>query len=281
MILIITVFMYFSSLLKVFLNLMVTQNPSIVTHELEVRYGKTVAVTDVSLQIDSGSLLAVIGPNGAGKSALLKALAGVVDVHSGKVEIAGPSPSFVMQSTDVDPSLPITVYDVVSLSRYSNRGILKRFRAEDRKVIQNAIDRLNLDDLVNEQFHELSGGQRQRVLVAQGLAQESKVLLLDEPVNGLDIVSRDIILEMISEEKNNGRTVVVTTHNLSDARRADQVLLLNSFPISFGTPTEVLTESNLQKAFSENELRVGAKVFLDDPHHTHVSESKDEGIRTF
>ena len=281
MILIIAVFMYFSSLLKVFLNLMVTQNPSIVTHELEVRYGKTVAVTDVSLQIDSGSLLAVIGPNGAGKSAFLKALAGVVDVHSGKVEIAGPSPSFVMQSTDVDPSLPITVYDVVSLSRYSNRGILKRFRTEDRKVIQNAINRLNLNDLVDEQFHELSGGQRQRVLVAQGLAQESKVLLLDEPVNGLDIVSRDIILEMISEEKNNGRTVVVTTHNLSDARRADQVLLLNSFPISFGTPTEVLTESNLQKAFGENELRVGAKVFLDDPHHTHVSESKDEGIRTF
>lgn len=281
MILIIAVLMYFSSLLKVFLNLMVTQNPSIVTHELEVRYGKTVAVTDVSLQIDSGSLLAVIGPNGAGKSAFLKALAGVVDVHSGKVEIAGPSPSFVMQSTDVDPSLPITVYDVVSLSRYSNRGILKRFRTEDRKVIQNAINRLNLNDLVNEQFHELSGGQRQRVLVAQGLAQESKVLLLDEPVNGLDIVSRDIILEMISEEKNNGRTVVVTTHNLSDARRADQVLLLNSFPISFGTPTEVLTESNLQKAFGENELRVGAKVFLDDPHHTHVSESKDEGLRTF
>ena len=281
MILIIAVLMYFSSLLKVFLNLMVTQNPSIVTHELEVRYGKTVAVTDVSLQIDSGSLLAVIGPNGAGKSAFLKALAGVVDIHSGKVEIAGPSPSFVMQSTDVDPSLPITVYDVVSLSRYSNRGILKRFRTEDRKVIQNAINRLNLNDLVNEQFHELSGGQRQRVLVAQGLAQESKVLLLDEPVNGLDIVSRDIILEMISEEKNNGRTVVVTTHNLSDARRADQVLLLNSFPISFGTPTEVLTESNLQKAFGENELRVGAKVFLDDPHHTHVSESKDEGLRTF
>ena len=281
MILIIAVLMYFSSLLKVFLNLMVTQNPSIVTHELEVRYGKTVAVTDVSLQIDSGSLLAVIGPNGAGKSAFLKALAGVVDIHSGKVEIAGPSPSFVMQSTDVDPSLPITVYDVVSLSRYSNRGILKRFRTEDRKVIQNAINRLNLNDLVNEQFHELSGGQRQRVLVAQGLAQESKVLLLDEPVNGLDIVSRDIILEMINEEKNNGRTVVVTTHNLSDARRADQVLLLNSFPISFGTPTEVLTESNLQKAFGENELRVGAKVFLDDPHHTHVSETKDEGIRTF
>ena len=106
-------------------------------------------------------------------------------------------------------------------------------------------------------------------------------MLLDEPVNGLDIVSRDIILEMIGEEKNNGRTVVVTTHNLGDARRADQVLLLNCFPISFGAPAEVLTESNLQNAFGENELRVEAKVFLDDPHHTHVSESKDEGIRKF
>ena len=250
-------------------------------NDLTVAYNYKPVLWDIDLEIPEGVLMAIVGPNGAGKSAFLKALAGVVDVHSGKVEIAGPSPSFVMQSTDVDPSLPITVYDVVSLSRYSNRGILKRFRTEDRKVIQNAINRLNLNDLVNEQFHELSGGQRQRVLVAQGLAQESKVLLLDEPVNGLDIVSRDTILEMISEEKNNGRTVVATTHNLSDARRADQVLLLNSFPISFGTPTEVLTESNLQKAFGENELHVGAKVFLDDPHHTHVSESKDEGLRTF
>ena len=171
---------------------------SIATTNLEVRYGKNVALTDVNLDVPSGSILSVIGPNGAGKSALLKALAGAVEIHSGEIEITGPSPAFVMQSTDVDPSLPISVKDVVSLARYANRGPFKRFRKEDRQAVDNAIERLNLSNLAKKQLHELSGGQRQRVLVAQGLAQESDVLLLDEPVNGLDIVSRDLILEMLS-----------------------------------------------------------------------------------
>ena len=156
---------------------------SIATTELQVRYGKTVAVTDVNLNVPAGTLLSIIGPNGAGKSALLKALAGAVQIHSGKIEITGPAPSFVMQSTDVDPSLPISVKDVVSLARYSNRGAFKRFRKEDRNAVDSALERLNLKDLAKRQLHELSGGQRQRVLVAQGLAQESNVLLLDEPIN--------------------------------------------------------------------------------------------------
>tara|TARA_X000000368_G_scaffold383855_1_gene342041 strand:- start:330 stop:1112 length:783 start_codon:yes stop_codon:yes gene_type:complete len=254
---------------------------SIATTELEVRYGKTVAVTDVNLNVPAGSLLSIIGPNGAGKSALLKALAGAVQIHSGEIEITGPPPSFVMQSTDVDPSLPISVKDVVSLARYSNRGAFKRFRKKDRDAVDSALERLNLKDLAKRQLHELSGGQRQRVLVAQGLAQESNVLLLDEPINGLDIISRDIILEMIKEEVNEGRTVVLTTHNLSDAGKADQVLLLNNCPCCLGTPDEVLTEPNLRRAFGENEMRVGTKVFLDDPHHHHDSDNKDEGIRSF
>ena len=254
---------------------------SIATTNLEVRYGKTVAVTDVNLDVPSGSILSVIGPNGAGKSALLKALAGAVEIHSGEIEITGPSPAFVMQSTDVDPSLPISVKDVVSLARYANRGPFKRFRKEDRQAVDNAIERLNLSDLAKKQLHELSGGQRQRVLVAQGLAQDSNVLLLDEPINGLDLVSRDIILEMITEEVNAGRTIVLTTHNLSDAGKADQVLLLNNCPCCLGTPEEVLTESNLRRAFGQNEMRVGTKVFLDDPHHHHVLDNKDDGLRSF
>lgn len=260
---------------------MTTCTTSIATTGLEVRYGKTVAITDVNLEVPSGSMLSIIGPNGAGKSALLKALAGAIEIHSGEIKIAGPVPSFVMQSTDVDPSLPISVKDVVSLSRYSNRGLFKRFRQEDRNAVDNALERLNLKGLAKKQLNELSGGQRQRVLVAQGLAQESDVLLLDEPINGLDIVSRDIILEMVEEEVNAGRTVVLTTHNLSDAGKADQVLLLNNCPCCLGTPDEVLTEPNLRKAFGENEMRVGTKVFLDDPHHSHASDNKDEGIRSF
>lgn len=260
---------------------MTVYTPSITTTNLEVRYGKTIAVSDVNLEVPMGSSLSIIGPNGAGKSALLKALAGAVELHSGDIEITGPAPSFVMQSTDVDPSLPITVRDVVGLARYSILGPFRRFRSEDREAINGALQRLNLSELAHKQLHELSGGQRQRVLVAQGLAQESDVLLLDEPINGLDVISRDIILEMITDEVANGRTVVITTHNLNDASRADQVLLLNNCPCCLGSPDEVLTETNLRTAFGRNDMRVGKKIFLDDPHHTHTSAHDEEGIRSF
>ena len=254
---------------------------SILTDELEVRYGKTVAVTAVNLEVPEGSLLSVIGPNGAGKSALLKALAGTIDVYSGSVKINGPTPSFVMQSTDVDSYLPISVRDVGSLSRYSNRGPFKRFRPKDHKAVDEAIDRLNISHLAQKQLHEISGGERQRTLVAQGLAQESNVLLLDEPINGLDIISRDIILEMIADEVTLGRTVVITTHNLSDASRADQVLLLNNCPCCLGTPDEVLTETNLRIAFGEDSVGLGREIFLDDPHHTHPITHDGDKVRSF
>ena len=248
---------------------------------LNAGYGKMEILHNFDLTVSKGQSLCLIGPNGAGKSALLKALAGAIEIHSGDIDIPGPPPSFVMQSTEVDPSLPISVNDVVSLARYSNRGPFKRFRKEDRDAVDEAIERLNLKDLAKRQLHELSGGQRQRVLVAQGLAQDSNVLLLDEPINGLDLLSRDIILEMITEEVKAGRTIVLTTHNLSDAGKADQVLLLNNCPCCLGTPEEVLTEPNLRRAFGQNEMRVGTKVFLDDPHHHHVSDNNDDGLRSF
>ena len=253
----------------------------IITSELEVRYGKTVALTCVNIEIPAGSLVCVIGPNGAGKSAFLKALAGTVELHRGEVSLQGSRPSFVLQSTDVDPSLPISVRDVVSLARYPIRGIFKRFQKEDHDAIENALDRLNIRDLEKTQFHELSGGQRQRVLLAQGLAQDSNVMLLDEPITGLDIVSRNTILEMIYEEVKNGRTVIFSSHNLHDASRSDQVLLLKTIPISYGPPDEVLTEINLRSAFGEHHIRVGEQLLIDDPHHDHTSTHEDQKIRTF
>ena len=253
----------------------------ITTSELEVRYGKTVALTCVNIEIPAGSLVCVIGANGAGKSAFLKALAGTVELHRGEVSLQGSRPSFVLQSTDVDPSLPISVRDVVSLARYPIRGIFKRFQKEDHDAIENALDRLNIRDLEKIQFHELSGGQRQRVLLAQGLAQKSNVMLLDEPITGLDIVSRNTILEMIYEEVKNGRTVIFSSHNLHDASRSDQVLLLKTIPICYGPPDEVLTEINLRSAFGEHHIRVGEQLLIDDPHHDHTSTHEDQKIRTF
>ena len=181
----------------------------------------------------------------------------------------------------VDPSLPISVRDVVSLARYPIRGTFRRFKSEDHKAIHEALDRLDIRKLENTQFHELSGGQRQRVLLAQGLAQESDVLLLDEPITGLDVISRNIILEMIDEEVQSGRTVIFSSHNLNDANRADQVLLLKTIPICYGPPDEVLTEINLRSAFGEHHIRVGEQLLIDDPHHDHPQTHGEQKIRTF
>ncbi len=175
----------------------------------------------------------------------------------------------MLQSTDVDRSLPITVRDTVSLARYSTLGLFRRFKTADRAAVDRALARLDVSDLAGRQLHDLSGGQRQRALVAQGLAQDTDLLLLDEPVNGLDIVSKAIILEVIDEEVSAGRTIVVTTHNLEDARRCDQVLLLDRSPVAVGTPDEVLTEEHLRQAFGGRFVRVGGELILDDPHHDH------------
>lgn len=242
---------------------------AITTSALEVRYGDKVALASLDLTVTQASSLAVIGPNGSGKSTLLGAIAGTIEPTHGTVSVHGRPPALVLQSTNVDRSLPITVLDTVSLGRYPTLGLLGRFRAKDRSAVDEALARLEISDLAGRQLHDLSGGQRQRVLVAQGLAQDSDVLLLDEPVTGLDVVSRSVILDVIDEEVAAGRTVVVTTHNLEDARRCDTVLLLDTRAIAVGPPDEVLTETHLRQAFGGRFIRVGDAMLLDDPHHHH------------
>lgn len=239
------------------------------TNSLEVRYDDAVALSGVTLVVPAGSSLAVIGPNGSGKSTLLGALAGTIRPAAGTSHVASPNPAFVLQSTEVDKSVPITVRDAVSMARYPTLGLFRRFQATDQDAISQAMVRMDILDLANRQLHDLSGGQRQRVLVAQGLAQQADLLLLDEPVNGLDVPSRAIILDTMDEEVAAGRTVVMTTHSLDDARRCDQVLLLDTTPIAVGSPSEVLTEEHLRRAFGENSIRVGDGLILDDPHHHH------------
>ena len=178
----------------------------------------------------------MIGPNGSGKSTLLRAIAGL-SPYAGSIDTGGRSIALVLQSTDVDRSVPVTVRDTVAMARYPSTGLLRRFRAGDREIVARAMARLDVDDLADRQLHDLSGGQRQRVLVAQGLAQEAEVLLLDEPVNGLDIGSRQVILDVISEERAAGRIVVMTTHSLDDAGHCDLVVLLDTVAIALDRPT--------------------------------------------
>lgn len=156
------------------------------------------------------------------------------------------------------------------MARYPRRGIARRFGRADRLAVEDAIERLELGPLVRRQLGELSGGQRQRVLVAQGLAQEADLLLLDEPLTGLDIASRERILSIIDDERSTGRTVVLSTHDLSDARRCDLVMLIATRLVAFGPPGEALDPSALRTAYGSRLAHVDERTFLlDDPHHDH------------
>lgn len=232
-------------------------------------FGERVALTGVDVSLEPGSTLAVIGPNGAGKSTLLHALAGIVPPSSGTVERSGATTALVLQSTEVDRATPLTVRDTIAMGRYPRLGLLKRFAPADREAITAAMARLDVSDLAPRQLAELSGGQRQRVLIAQGLAQEADVLLLDEPVTGLDLASRRSILEVLDEERAAGRAVVMTTHNLEDARVCDRVLLLATCMVALGAPDEVIREDNLRTAYGGRVMRLGAELVVDDPHHDH------------
>ncbi len=241
---------------------------AVATEHLTVAYGARVALDDVTISVPVATTVAVIGPNGSGKSTLLHSLAGLLTPTSGRVSLGDATVALVLQATDVDRSLPITVRETVRMARYAVRGMFRPLRAVDHAAVDDAMTRLDVDGLADRQLHELSGGQRQRVLVAQGLAQGADVLLLDEPVTGLDVVSRQVILDVIDQQRSLGRTVLMTTHSLEDARRCDLVLLLAGRAVACAAPAEVLVEGNLRAAFGGRVLRLAdGEVVVDDPHH--------------
>ncbi len=236
------------------------------TVDLVVDHGSLRALDGVSIEVPFGASVSVIGPNGSGKSTLLKAIAGILSPTAGRIEVGAPA-AIVLQSTDVDQSVPISVRDAVAMARYPSLGLFGRYGADDWAAVDTALERLDIGDLAARPIHQLSGGQRQRVLVAQGIAQATRLLLLDEPLTGLDVRSRAIIFDALDDERRAGRTLVSSTHNLRDAERADLVLLLATRCVAFGPPPDVLTEVNLRQAFGGRFVRIGDTLLLDDPHH--------------
>lgn len=240
---------------------------------LMVTYDGTVALAASDFRIHAGGVTAVIGPNGSGKSTLLNAIAGLVKPAAGVIEVdVGPGRlSYVMQATKVNENLPVTVGEVVAMGRYATLGGYGPKRSEDREAVSSAMARLEISDLASRHLHDLSGGQRQRVFVAQGLAQDHDILLLDEPLTGLDLTTAQAIDEVIHTETGEGCTVIMTTHDLSEARSADYVLLLSGKVLAWGEPSAVLTEENLVEAYGPSLLHVEkGTVFLDDPAHAPV-----------
>jgi manganese transport system ATP-binding protein len=244
--------------------------------DLVLGYGSTVAMTASSFEITRGQVTAVIGPNGAGKSTVLNAIAGLATPMAGSIHVATSKPgtrriAYVLQTTRVNEVLPISVGEVVAMGRYASTGFYRLLTAEDKRKIGIAMERLGITDLASKHLQELSGGQRQRVFVAQGLAQDHDILLLDEPLTGIDLPTAQAIDKVIHDERSRGCAVVMTTHDLSEARVADHVLLLSGRVVASGPPDEVLTAKHLAEAYGESLLHLDeSQVFLDDPAHIPV-----------
>ncbi len=247
--------------------------PEIRGIDLVLHQDSRLALDRSSFTIPSGVITAVIGPNGSGKSSLLHAIAGLLPPSSGLVLIDGKPAAlvnrvaYVFQATRVNESMPVTVTEAVGMARFSSRGWLARLGSSDRAQVQRAMERLGLQDLGGRHLRELSGGQRQRTFVAQGLAQDHDILLLDEPLTGLDSVNAEAIDAVVHEEQAAGNTVVLTTHDLAEAAAADHVVLLAGRVVASGPPAEVLTPENLADAYEAGHRHDTQGMFYDDPAH--------------
>ena len=227
---------------------MPSHRPAVELCSVNAHHDRSLALDDVSLSVEAGTVTAVIGPNGAGKSTMFALISGRMRPTSGTVELDGEVAD-VMQATSVDPQMSLTVEDVVRMGRYRARGLLGRMREEDRRACHEALERVDLLDLRHRPINELSGGQRQRALVAQGIVQQASVLLLDEPASGLDVNSQTSILEVIRDEAENGRAVMFSTHQLTDTDSADTVIALNRRCVCCSPTETALNNPNVLALF--------------------------------
>lgn len=232
--------------------------PALQVRSLDVRYGATVAACDVCLTVDPGELVALVGPNGAGKSSVLHAILGHV-AHSGDVVLHGrccgrrrrTDVAFVPQRQAVELDFPITVAQVVACERRPFVGFARRWRREDRQAVARALSRVGLDGLEQRAIGELSGGQAQRVFIARAIAQEADVLLLDEPLTGIDTPAAHALLELFAILCEAGAAIVVSTHDLGLVRKHfGRCVALNRTIVGDGTPSQVLGPEGLERMFA-------------------------------
>ncbi|WP_297081712.1 metal ABC transporter ATP-binding protein [uncultured Demequina sp.] len=246
-------------------------NAAVEARGLALGYGSRTAVAPSDFTIPTAAITAIIGPNGSGKSTLMHAIAGALTPLSGELTVLGESPTaaqrrlaYVFQSVDVPTGTPLTVRETVGMGRYATLGMWRRRRAVDRDRVAAAMAELEVTDLAARHLTELSGGQRQRVFVAQGIAQDHELLMLDEPLTGLDLNSARTIDRILHADRDKAGAVVLSTHDLDEAFSADHVLLMNGRVLASGPPQRVLTRENLETAYGLGALHEHRDAFLDD-----------------
>jgi ABC-type Mn2+/Zn2+ transport system ATPase subunit len=226
------------------------------SESLAVGYGRHTIVDGINLRLHAGDLMVLIGANGSGKSTLLKTLAGVLPALSGSVSVLSRAPgatpkraAYLPQHPESSHTLPLRSCDVVAMGRYAHLGLLRRESAADRAAVSQAIERSGVGGFAQLPLRELSGGQQQRTHLAQVLAREADVLLLDEPTAGLDLNGKAALASIVAAERSRGVTVVLATHDLNDAASANSVLLLAQRVVAVGPPAQALTDDNVRECF--------------------------------
>jgi len=266
-----------------------SKHSGICAHDVTVTYrnGHT-ALWDASFEIPTGTITALVGVNGAGKSTLFKAIMGFVPTAEGKISVLDKPVkealkenliAYVPQAEEVDWTFPVLVEDVVMMGRYGHMGFLRRAKSQDRDAVDQALARVNMQEYRTRQIGELSGGQRKRVFLARALAQDSQVILLDEPFTGVDVQTEEQIIHLMEELREEGRVMLVSTHNLGSVPEfCDRTVLVKGTILDHGTTSEIFTRENLEAAFGGvlRQFTLGGADLHDDDDEREVTILTDD-----
>ena len=266
------------------------KEPSLLVEGLSVIYSNGhKALDNASFSIPRQSITALVGINGSGKSTLFKAIMGFVKSSGGRIELFGGSVkdalkanlvAYVPQNEEIDWDFPVLAKDVVMMGRYGHMGFLKIPNENDYEIVKDSLKKVGMLELENRQISELSGGQRKRVFLARALAQQSEIILMDEPFTGIDVNTEEEIMELLREMKAEGKVMLISTHNLGSVPEfCDRTILLNKTVLAEGETTKVFTQENLTNAF-EGVLRryvlSATELHNDDDQREVVVLSDDE-----
>jgi len=244
---------------------------AVACENVSLAYGARTVSRDVTFAVRRGERAAVLGPNGGGKTTLFRALTGELEPVAGRV-IAPGRCGVVPQTERSRLDFPVSALDVALMGAVSRLPWWRRPGRADRAAAHAALERVGLDAMADETFGDLSGGQRQRVLLARALVQDARVLLLDEPFSGLDTRSTELVMGLLDDLAGEGRTLLIATHDVDQARAWDLVLCLNGAQIAFGPPEETLTLPTLERTYGGAIVELpggGGHGVLPPHHHDH------------
>ena len=228
-------------------------------NDFTVKLNNKTILENINLALHGPKIIALVGANGAGKSTLFKSIMGIINPSDGNIIINGKNPkdalknnliSYVPQIEEVDWNFPLLVEELVMMGRYNHMNIFRKVSIKDKRIVKESLDFVQMNEFINSQIGELSGGQKKRIFIARALAQESKILLLDEPFSGVDINTEESLSMLFRSLVDRGCLIIVSTHNLGSVPRfCDEVILLDKKLLAYGPVKKIFTEDNLKKTF--------------------------------